>query len=992
MSKKPSGKPQKSKESFLRNVFSFRRSPRAASPSFSDVDIPQTPVLPTQLQVKAKASNSPPNDASRSSTPLYALDPPVIASALSVSTTDSSVLKPFDSTPKPGVENGEEPSGRSSDRIPGSPPRPGFFPNAKHFIINNSVFQDYSYTNSGDSVLAMINHKLVAGAFVDSGDRDPPPRCHPATRRKFMQILHEWLDDTERSWQFIWLSGPAGVGKSAVAQSFAEYCIERGRLGAAFFFSKLQARDRAAGLIPTIAYQLALRHPGYEMVISEIISRDPSLLDKNLRVQFRKLIAEPFSRQSSMPQLPEPLVMIIDGLDECNNEVAQRDLIRLVDEHVRSDNAGAHQLLWLISSRPEFHIKRVFAAAEPSIACQIENLTCNDEDVLHILHDGFEEIKGGATWLPRASEAEHNLERPIDTRLRQLSSHAGGLPIVASALLSFIQQGSDPDHQLDLCIQFLEGVAKPWSVNPLITLDIFYRQIMENIPLTTLSTTKRILALCTMSSLKDSSDRSLDAPKLLGLDTNTFYGALEKLHSVLDIPSSESSSQQLPQFFSKTFARFLRDPARSGSYTLDINQARIDINAFIRGNGEGKGRPYPDSENRERYMIVYHQCWALVAEIVKNEYQRTSLLKLEGTDAQSMVDFLSKMIDNDQETIFPHERKLILHLLSKLAKSAQVFPRSLELNGVQCDLTHPITEGGFGYIYKGEYEGQPTCVKAVRFLERGYNRKALRSHAGELIIWAHIYHQNILPFCGIYLSNEQNPRVCIASPWMENGDLSQYLKDVPDCPYIPLIHDIISGLQYLHDFDIIHGDLKARNVLISATKRAMLADFGISRISVTVTATSTAAARGTAYWMAPELLLEEDITPRKASDIWAFGCTCYEALTGRIPFHQYKSAPILISAFVKRKAVLLKPGLDDGWDDLKEKVWTTVEGCWKNDPSLRPGAEELLSSLTDLNSGDKRQPVPRSPRPQKPFVKLDYERVRDLLQQVSEKLIIRASS
>ncbi|KXN83511.1 Mitogen-activated protein kinase kinase kinase 3 [Leucoagaricus sp. SymC.cos] len=90
------------------------------------------------------------------------------------------------------------------------------------------------------------------------------------------------------------------------------------------------------------------------------------------------------------------------------------------------------------------------------------------------------------------------------------------------------------------------------------------------------------------------------------------------------------------------------------------------------------------------------------------------------------------------------------------------------------------------------------------------------------------------------------------------------------------LHDVISGLEYLHDFGIVHADLKAKNVLVSESKRAVLADFGASRISEALPTTSVNGATGTPYWMAPELLIEEGSSPSRESDVWSFGCLCYE--------------------------------------------------------------------------------------------------------------------
>ncbi|KAJ7794354.1 hypothetical protein B0H14DRAFT_2261982, partial [Mycena olivaceomarginata] len=73
----------------------------------------------------------------------------------------------------------------------------------------------------------------------DSADRFPLPRCHPETRTKLLDILCKWSRGVQppRS-AILWLHGPAGSGKSAVAQSFCQHLQNDGRLGGSFFFKR----------------------------------------------------------------------------------------------------------------------------------------------------------------------------------------------------------------------------------------------------------------------------------------------------------------------------------------------------------------------------------------------------------------------------------------------------------------------------------------------------------------------------------------------------------------------------------------------------------------------------------------------------------------------------------------------------------------------------------------------------------------------------------
>ncbi|KXN89095.1 Cell division control protein 7 [Leucoagaricus sp. SymC.cos] len=284
--------------------------------------------------------------------------------------------------------------------------------------------------------------------------------------------------------------------------------------------------------------------------------------------------------------------------------------------------------------------------------------------------------------------------------------------------------------------------------------------------------------------------------------------------------------------------------------------------------------------------------------------------------AQAMVDFLSQVLDENTLS-GPGDRRIALQLLARITKSAQVVPKCLELTGVQCNFREK-DRGGYGVIYQGTFEGQTICVKAVRFYLKGENRTA--------------------------------SRVCIVSPWMEHGNLAEYVHSSP-LPGLELralfLFDIICGLKYLHNEEIIHGDLKASNVLVTSSLRAVLIDLGASRIIVSTPSTATAAEyQSTPYWMAPELLIsEEKAQPTKESDMWAFGCTCYEVLTGEIPFAERKNHTQLVFAFLKGERLGI-PQSSPG--DKSSIIWSLVQRCCEYDVKKRPSADEATLSLATL--------------------------------------------
>ncbi|KAF5355177.1 hypothetical protein D9756_005478 [Leucocoprinus leucothites] len=360
---------------------------------------------------------------------------------------------------------------------------------------------------------------------------------------------------------------------------------------------------------------------------------------------------------------------------------------------------------------------------------------------------------------------------------------------------------------------------------------------------------------------------------------------------------------------------------------------------------------------RLRYSDLENHARALILDLIPSPSVCEFVTSLKGDDARCMVNFLS-MVLTDGGALSRSDKRRALHLLAQLAKSAQVFPEKYVIQGIECDFSRVENEGSFGFIYKGRYQQRTVCVKGVRMYQRKDNQRNLRVHAKELILSAHLSHPNILPFYGVYCPTELTSMhcTCIVSPWMVNGDLSTFLDSFPDTPPIPLISDTAAGLQYIHGLDIIHADLKAKNILVSGAGRALIADFGISRVLMT-DAVTTQVSLGTANWMAPELHLEEGASPTRSSDIWAFGCVCYEIFTGNVPFCQYTHAAQLISAFIREPRVFpIRPTVLRGGNEgsIDDRIWKLLQRCWDYNPNERPSCEEVQRFFDGLNISDDR--------------------------------------
>jgi len=189
----------------------------------------------------------------------------------------------------------------------------------------------------------------------------------------------------------------------------------------------------------------------------------------------------------------------------------------------------------------------------------------------------------------------------------------------------------------------------------------------------------------------------------------------------------------------------------------------------------------------------------------------------------------------------------------------------------------------------------------------------------------------------------------LLSIWMSNGTVNGYVNKNPKVCLLEIFLGISDGLRYLHSQKepIVHGDLKAVNVLINSRGRPCLCDFGLSRILVNSTSWNTTAsrARGTLRWQAPELLDPKPSQPVTTieSDIYSYGLTCYEVLTGRIPFYQIQSDFQLLFNVTTGKAKLQKP--ENG--SLTEFAWDVLCRCWSFEPSQRPSAAKVYELLSE---------------------------------------------
>ncbi|KAG1847618.1 kinase-like domain-containing protein [Suillus subluteus] len=182
---------------------------------------------------------------------------------------------------------------------------------------------------------------------------------------------------------------------------------------------------------------------------------------------------------------------------------------------------------------------------------------------------------------------------------------------------------------------------------------------------------------------------------------------------------------------------------------------------------------------------------------------------------------------------------------------------------------------------------------------------------------------------------------------MLNGTLNSYLnahETLSMVDRLRLLKQITEGLQYLHDHDVIHGDLTNNNVLVAADGSPRLADFGISNIMVQ-TNPAFSYHTGAVRWVAPELIDPPEDQPiqcaTKSTDIYALGGIMLQVLYGKQPYWWLTSAIHVISAKFRHVDPI------DSSIEIQPNHLDFMRRCWSTIKEDRPSVEEVINYLQE---------------------------------------------
>lgn len=259
-----------------------------------------------------------------------------------------------------------------------------------------------------------------------------------------------------------------------------------------------------------------------------------------------------------------------------------------------------------------------------------------------------------------------------------------------------------------------------------------------------------------------------------------------------------------------------------------------------------------------------------------------------------------------------------------------------------------LGEGGMGEVYSAVHEKLGRAA-AVKVLGTGAQDESFKTRFfNEARLQAGLHHPNIAT---LYDFREENGQFFIFMELVDGESLDDLVarRAFTIDETLNIFASICEAISYIHKNGVVHRDIKAQNVKLTASGAAKLLDFGIAKDGASHGLTQTGGVIGTPNYLPPEQLEGKPATPQ--ADIWALGVLLYEMLTGQPPFAGDTLGGLVLK--ITRAEFIAPEKINPA---VPRGVTAIVAKCLKKDLGARyRSADELLDAVRKVSGTRQTQ-------------------------------------
>ncbi|KAK7311236.1 hypothetical protein RJT34_09244 [Clitoria ternatea] len=236
--------------------------------------------------------------------------------------------------------------------------------------------------------------------------------------------------------------------------------------------------------------------------------------------------------------------------------------------------------------------------------------------------------------------------------------------------------------------------------------------------------------------------------------------------------------------------------------------------------------------------------------------------------------------------------------------------------------------GSFGKTYEAiNDDGFFFAVKEVPLLDAESQGKLEQ----EISLLSQLQHDNIVQYYG---TDKDNDKLYIFLELVTKGSLARLYqrRRLSNSRVSAYRRQILSGLMYLHDCNVVHRDIMCRNILVHASGSVKLADFGLAKVYELNDVLPYCL--GSTLWMAPQVVNRKNNGYGLAVDTWSLGCTVLEMLTRQPPYSELEGVRALFRIGRGEPPHIPQSLSNDAQDFILK--------CIQVNPDKRPTAAQLL--------------------------------------------------